>query len=100
MNLPGNSGMGGSEPEWLEARDKFFAVLDKHDKPYGGFAFATPPYGSEETIKKAAERMSFIMMTADVLHLSLMAQDLAQAREIVKLPETNGKMSNGTNGSG
>lgn len=99
MNLPGDMGMGGAEPEWLEAREKFFKVLDKHDKPYGGFAFATPPYGSEETIRKAAERMSFIMMTADVLHLSLMAQDLALAREIVKVPESNGVKKNGTNGT-
>ncbi|CAM1509819.1 Fc.00g001540.m01.CDS01 [Cosmosporella sp. VM-42] len=90
MNLPGNGGMGGDEPEWLEAREKFFEILDKHDKPYGGFAIATPPYGSAETVKKASERMSFIMMTADVLHLGFLAQDLAQARALVSLPETNG----------
>ena len=96
MNLPGNSGMGGDEPEWLEARDKFFAVLDKHDKPYGGFAISTPPYGSAETVKKASERMSFIMMTADVLHLGFLGQDLAQARALVALPEKNGtKEANG-----
>ncbi|KAF7556508.1 hypothetical protein G7046_g6270 [Stylonectria norvegica] len=91
MNLPGNSGMGGDEPEWLEARDKFMQVLDKHDKPYGGFAFSNAPYGSPETIKKAAERMCFIMMTADVLHLSLMAQDLAETRQLVALPEKSGE---------
>ena len=95
MNLPGNMGMGGNEQEWLDARDKFFQIMDKHDKPYGGFAFSTPPYGTPEGLQKAAERMSFIMMTADVLHLSMMAQDLVEARKLVE-GEVKGK--NGTNG--
>lgn len=84
MNLPGNSGMGGTEPEWLAAREHFFRTMDKHDKPYGGFAFMTPPYGSAEGLRKAAERMSFIMLTADIMHLSMMAAELGEAREVVK----------------
>ncbi|RSM07105.1 hypothetical protein CEP52_005380 [Fusarium oligoseptatum] len=91
MNLPGNMGMGGDEQEWLDAREKFFSVLDKHDKPYSGFAFGAPPYGSPEALKKAAERMSMIIMTADVMHLVAMGQDLAQAREIVASPDTKGE---------
>ena len=66
--------MGGDEQEWLDAREKFFSVLDKHDKPYSGF-----------------ERMSMVIMSADVMHLMAMGQDLAQAREIVASPETNGE---------
>jgi 4-hydroxy-2-oxoheptanedioate aldolase len=96
MNLPGNSGMGGTEPEWLAARDLFFETMDKHDKPYGGFTFLTPPYGSPEGLKKAAERMSFIMVTADIMHLAAMAQELGEAREVVALRE-KGEM-NGVKG--
>ncbi|KAL7904275.1 Pyruvate/Phosphoenolpyruvate kinase-like domain-containing protein [Trichoderma velutinum] len=94
MNLPSNYGMGGNEPEWLEARQKFFDVLDKHDKPYGGFAFTTPPFGTPETFKKAADRMSFILVAADVKALAGMAESLQEARELVA-PE---KKANGENG--
>ncbi|KAF5007378.1 hypothetical protein FDECE_6309 [Fusarium decemcellulare] len=90
MNLPANMGMGGDEKEWLDAREKFMSVLDKHDKPYAGFAFGTPPFGSPEAIKKAAERMSLMIATADVVHLNALYRDLTQARELVALPETNG----------
>lgn len=83
MNMPSNMGMGGTEPEWLEARQKFFDVLDKHDKPYGGFAFPTPPFGGEEVFKKAAERMSFIMAAADTMALAGMGEALKLSREFV-----------------
>ncbi|KAK1254108.1 hypothetical protein MKX08_008103 [Trichoderma sp. CBMAI-0020] len=83
MNMPSNMGMGGTEPEWLEARQKFFDVLDKHDKPYGGFAFPNPPFGGEESFKKAAERMSFIMAAADTLALAGMGEILKMSREYV-----------------
>jgi 4-hydroxy-2-oxoheptanedioate aldolase len=56
MNLPGNMGMGGGEPEWLAAVDKFRATLKMHDKPYGGFSFPAP-LGSPEALKKAAQDM-------------------------------------------
>lgn len=83
MNLPGNFGLGGDEPEWIEARDKFFEVLDKHDKPYGGFSFFQPPFGTAEGFKKAMERMSFVMASADVMHLSNLYEDLKVARKLV-----------------
>ncbi|KAL7946967.1 Pyruvate/Phosphoenolpyruvate kinase-like domain-containing protein [Trichoderma barbatum] len=94
MNMPSNYGMGGNEPEWVEARQKFYDVIDKHDKPLGGFAFSTPPFGTPETFKKAAERMSFILMTADVKALMGMAETLQQTRELVALEpkkEVNGQ---------
>ncbi|KAI5461583.1 Pyruvate/Phosphoenolpyruvate kinase-like domain-containing protein [Mariannaea sp. PMI_226] len=94
MNLPGNSGLGGSEPEWLEATDKFFAVIDKHDKPYSGFCFVKPPYGSPKAVKKAAERMSMIFVSVDVVALSGMAYELAHSREAVALPDKNGDKEN------
>ncbi|RFU79368.1 aldolase citrate lyase family [Trichoderma arundinaceum] len=96
MNLPSNMGMGGDEPEWLEARQKFFDVLDKHDKPYGGFAFPTPPFGSAESFKKAAERMSFIIAAADTMALAGMGELLKVSREIVAPAEE--KKANGHNG--
>lgn len=83
MNLPANYGLGGTEPEWVTARAKFFEVMDKHNKPYGGFAFANPPYGSSEAFQKSSERMSFMCITGDVVHLMNMATDLKQAKELV-----------------
>lgn len=97
MNLPGNFGFG-EEPEWLEAKEKFFAALDKHDKPYAGFALATPPFGTIDTIREAAKRMSYMTITADVLHLGFLAKDLADARGVVGdhlIKDSNG-VKNGT----
>ncbi|KAK2042082.1 HpcH/HpaI aldolase/citrate lyase family protein [Colletotrichum somersetense] len=98
MNLEGKmGGMGASEPEWLEISKVFFDTMDKHDKPYAGFAFGAPPFGSPEKIKEAAKRMSLIAVSADVLHLSAMAEDLRLAREAVRsVEQKNG--SNAANG--
>lgn len=80
MNLPGNMGLGGTEAEWLEIVKVFDETMKKHDKPYGGFAFTDPPFGSPERFSAACERMSFITCTADVLHLSMLTHDLVRAR--------------------
>ncbi|KAL7789170.1 Pyruvate/Phosphoenolpyruvate kinase-like domain-containing protein [Trichoderma ceciliae] len=96
MNMPSNMGMGGNEPEWLEVRQKFFDVLDKHDKPYGGFAFFTAPFGSTETFKKNSERMSFIITAADTLALAGMGETLKVSRKLVALEEE--EKINGHNG--
>jgi 4-hydroxy-2-oxoheptanedioate aldolase len=97
MNFPSNMGLGGTEPEWIETSEKFYATLKKHDKPLGGFAFATPPFGTPEGITKAAQTMSFIGVTADVLHLAALGQDLAQARQLTALPSKEvTKEANGT----
>ncbi|KAJ4183806.1 hypothetical protein NW759_017055 [Fusarium solani] len=97
MNVTGNMGTSGEEQEWLDAREKFFATIDKHDKPYSGFAFVNPPYGSPEALKQAAEKMSMIIMTTDMIHLAGMAQDLAQSRKVVGFPERNrAQKKNGT----
>lgn len=90
--------MGGNEPEWLEARQKFFDVLDKHDKPYGGFAFSSPPFGTPESFKKAAERMSFIIVAADVKALAGMGETLQEARGLVEGLVEPEKKVNGENG--
>ncbi|KAL9947865.1 hypothetical protein D7B24_007627 [Verticillium nonalfalfae] len=97
MNLPGNSGLGGSEPEWTTAVEKFRAVLDKHDKPYAGFAIPVAPYGTPEKFKEAAKRMSFMTFTADVMHLMALGQDLQNARGLLAEVKTEKetKTSNG-----
>lgn len=97
MNLEAKmGGMGADEPEWLEISKLFFDTIDKHDKPYAGFAFCAPPYGSPEKLREAAKRMSLIAMSADVLHLGALAQDLMVAREAIgPVGQENG---NGTNG--
>ncbi|KAK1675533.1 HpcH/HpaI aldolase/citrate lyase family protein [Colletotrichum godetiae] len=84
MNLEAKmGGIGASEPEWVKVSKLFFDTIDEHDKPYAGFAFGGPPYGSPEVLKKAAERMSLVMISADVVHLGAMAKDLQQARELI-----------------
>lgn len=95
MGFPGNFGVG-AEPEWLAAKEKFFEIMKKHDKPYGGFAIACPPFGTAETVKKAAETMSFTIISGDVFHLGMLANDLQQARELVAVKTD--KEANGTNG--
>lgn len=83
MDLIGGFGGDGPEPEWIAAKTKFLDILAKHDKPYGGIAPPQPPFGSPEGVAKAAERMSFITVAADVLALQGMATDLDIARKAV-----------------
>ncbi|KAL7954562.1 Phosphoenolpyruvate/pyruvate domain-containing protein [Trichoderma compactum] len=80
MNLSADT--SGQEKEWLEAKEKFFSVMEKHDKPYGGFGFA-PPFGSPEALKEAAKRSSFIICSADVMHLAGLAADLQKTKDIL-----------------
>lgn len=104
MNLPSNAGRGGSEPEWLAARKKFFDVMDKHDKPYGGFAFAIPPFGTPESFKEAVQRMSFVIQAADVAALASMGDMLKVSRELAapaadkKVNGESGRAVNGESG--
>ncbi|PTB65102.1 Phosphoenolpyruvate/pyruvate domain-containing protein [Trichoderma citrinoviride] len=93
MGLPSNMGQGGDEPEWLAYRQKFFDIIDKHDMPYGGFAFSTPPFGTPESFKKATERMSFTIMAADTVALASMGESLKHGRELVA--PTSDKKVNG-----
>ena len=83
MGFPGNFGFG-EEAEWVAARTKFFQVIHKHDKPYGGFGLCVPPVGTIEVVREAAKRMSMICITSDVLHLGHLAKDLADARAVVE----------------
>ncbi|CAP67088.1 uncharacterized protein PODANS_4_4390 [Podospora anserina S mat+] len=78
MNLPANFGMG-SEPEWLEAKEKFYTTLKKHNKPLAGFCFAPG-----DALTEAAQEHSMILHGADVTKLLELQQELANAREAVK----------------
>ena len=73
MGLPGNGGMGGPEPEWLEAKDKFQKILAKHDKPYAGFALGPDA-------KAMGEKLCWIVCAADVAALMGLAGTLAENR--------------------
>ncbi|OAQ78935.1 HpcH/HpaI aldolase/citrate lyase family protein [Purpureocillium lilacinum] len=110
MNFKAAFGDPWDEPEWVAARDKFFQVIDKHDKPYGGFAFVTPPWGTPETFAKASERMAFCTVSADVMHLMNLSNDMRVAKEEIaksrrgangdKKDVVVGNGNGATNGSG
>ena len=76
MNMPGNSGFGGAEPEWLEAVAKYESILIKHNKPRGGFALGPP-----EVMTAMGSKLSFITVAADIVQLVGLGQELAKARE-------------------
>ena len=84
MSLAASGASGGAtEPEWLEAVDLFETTLKKHNKPRGGFAFTAPPAGTAEGFKKALDSHALITMSADVLHLYMMSQDLAVSKKLI-----------------
>ena len=107
MGLRAGFGASMDEPEWVAAEKKFFDAMNKHDKPYGGFALINPPIGGPEKVKKAAERMSFLGCSIDMMHLSGMAKDIVDARNAVaevldasnKTGTANGEEQSETNGS-
>lgn len=101
MSLPANQGMGGSEPEWLEVVDLYEKTLKKHDKPRGGFAFAAPPFGTTEGFKKAVDTYALITMSADVLQLYMMSQDLVMSKTMIAevVAEREASLKKGENGT-
>jgi 4-hydroxy-2-oxoheptanedioate aldolase len=73
MGLPG---MGGTEPEWLEAVALWESTLAKHNQAASGFALGTP-----EAKAYLSRGKSFLMVAADVFTLvGAGCQDLAEAR--------------------
>ncbi|KAK4038579.1 Pyruvate/Phosphoenolpyruvate kinase-like domain-containing protein [Parachaetomium inaequale] len=78
MNLPGNFGMGGNEPEWLAAVEKFDATLKKHNKPRAGFSLG----GGEELTKMGQDHV-LLLHAADVMKLYEMGPQLLAARQAV-----------------
>lgn len=75
MNLPGNGGMGGAEPEWTNAVAQFQDVMKKHNKPSAGFAFGP-------TMAQMGQDKSFIVVAADVMALGGMGQGLVEAKNV------------------
>jgi 4-hydroxy-2-oxoheptanedioate aldolase len=65
-----------SEPEWLEAMDKYNATLKKHDKPNSGFGFGPP-----EVVAKVAESKCIVFMHGDVFSILGGMGDLAMAKK-------------------
>jgi 4-hydroxy-2-oxoheptanedioate aldolase len=75
----GLDGMGGVEPEWLEAVEKYQKVLKKHDKPNTGIALGTP-----EQQAYMGQGKAFVVTSADALALLGHIEELKGARELFK----------------
>ncbi|KAL9098868.1 MAG: hypothetical protein Q9187_009584 [Circinaria calcarea] len=77
MDLPGNGGMGGTEPEWVDAVATYERVMAKHGIAKAGFAMGPP-----EVMQKMASDKSFIVVAADVVALAGLVGELGTARSI------------------
>lgn len=82
MNLPHGGGMGGSEPEWLDALKIFNETMKKHNKPRGSFGFP-PPMTTADQFQTTVEKLSFCSIAADVFSLMQMNQSLKEAKELI-----------------
>lgn len=89
MSLPGNGGMGGSEPVWLEAVAKYNSTLKKHNNPAAGFAVG--PASAQ-----MAEKKSILVVSAYVMALGALAQGLQEAKSAISAKSSN--LSEGPNG--
>ncbi|MCJ1394078.1 hypothetical protein MMC18_006956 [Xylographa bjoerkii] len=79
MNLPGNGGMGGGEPEWLDAVKLYEESMDRHPGvAKAGFALAAMPGFAEMAKGKA-----LVVTSADVLALMGLMRDLQLGRETI-----------------
>jgi 4-hydroxy-2-oxoheptanedioate aldolase len=75
----GLEGMGGVEPEWLAAVEKYKAVLKKHDKPNSGIAVGPP-----EQAAAMGEGKAFVVTSADAFALLAHVEELKGARALFK----------------
>lgn len=94
MDLPGNGGMGGTEPEWLDAVATYDRVVAKHGVAKAGFALGTP-----EMVQNMAREKSFVVVAADVMALMGMLGGLVTAREAIPAIAREGTGAAKTNGS-
>lgn len=76
MNLVA-TGFPGPEKEYVDAVNKFEAVLRKHDKPRGGLALGDP-----EMMYKLGKDNAISFVAADVMALAGTAQSLGPVREM------------------
>jgi 4-hydroxy-2-oxoheptanedioate aldolase len=72
MNL---AAFGGGEPEWEAAVKLFNDTCKKHNKPRANFSF-----NKGEALKKDSEGLALMLISADVVRLGGMYQELAEAR--------------------
>lgn len=95
MDLPGNGGMGGMEPEWGQAMQKYLEVTEKHKIARGGFAL-----GSDEMFEMISKNLHFVVCASEVLTLITLQNDLERSRKLMahrvkpaskELPVGNGK---------
>ncbi|CZR57668.1 related to 2,4-dihydroxyhept-2-ene-1,7-dioic acid aldolase [Phialocephala subalpina] len=64
MGLPANGGMGGTEPEWLEAVKLYESTMAKHNKPATGFSM-----GTTEQMERTSKGKCLVVVAADVYGL-------------------------------
>jgi len=82
----GYSGLGGAEPEWLEALALFESTLAKHNQAYSGFSLGPP-----EAKAMLSKGKSFLMVAADFFSIvGSGCADLAEARKIYPAKNQNG----------
>jgi len=65
-----------NEPEWLEALDKYYATLKKHDKPSSGFGL-----GPAEVVAKVAESKCIVFIHGDIFAILGCIGELAEAKK-------------------
>ncbi|MCJ1420840.1 hypothetical protein MMC32_007199 [Xylographa parallela] len=101
MNLPGNGGMGGAEPEWLDTVKLYNDIMARHPGvAKAGFALPAMP-----NFEQMAEGKAMVMMAADVSALMGLMASLQTGRQVIKPLENGGKggvekKSGVANGSG
>jgi 4-hydroxy-2-oxoheptanedioate aldolase len=82
----GFAGMGGAEPEWLEAVALYESTLAKHNQAASGFSLGTP-----EAKAMLSKGKSFLMVAADFFAIVQNgSQDLATSRTDYKQQNHNG----------
>lgn len=100
MGLPANGGMGGPEPEWAAAVQKYLEITDKHNKPRGGMAL-----GPDEMFNQMQANLDFIVGAAEIVQLMSLQQDLQRMRDMTayrikgaekEVTVSNGKPANGS----
>lgn len=78
MDLPGNGGMGGQEPEWMAATQKYMEVTEKHKIARGGFAL-----GSDEFFTMLSKNLHFVVCASEILTLMTLQHDLQRSRRLM-----------------
>lgn len=87
MGLPANGGMGGQEPEWVEAVALYESTMAKHNKPASGFSMGTP-----EQMEKTSKGKAFLVVGAELYAIMQNGlEQLGKYREFAKKRNMQGE---------